>query len=205
MILLRTIEAIALLLFTILFTGLLRSWVQAISGLWDVLLSVPALVAGYLAADLVSGLVHWFCDTFFEETTPYVGPMFIHPFRDHHRDPTSITRHGFLELTGNSCLALLPVLTLVQIVQPNLFWQAGWFTFSFGLFLTNLFHRWAHLSRPPAWVRLLQRSRLVLSPGHHRRHHSGSHDTAFCVTTGWGNLALDLLPRILPSRTRSAV
>ncbi len=205
MTLLRTIEAIALLLFTILSVGLLRSWMQSMNGLWDLLFSLPAMAAGYLFADLASGLVHWFCDTYFEEDTPWIGRMFIHPFRDHHRDPAAITRHGFLELTGNGCLALLPLLVLVHILEPNLYWQAAWSGFAFGLFLTNVFHQWAHMSHPPAWVRLLQSTRLVLPPGHHRRHHSGGHDKAFCVTTGWGNIALDLLVRLVPPPVRRPV
>ena len=34
---------------------------------------------GYLLADLCSGLVHWFGDTFFEEDTRVVGALFIAP------------------------------------------------------------------------------------------------------------------------------
>ena len=31
------------------------------------------LAFGYVMADLLTGFVHWFCDTFFDETTPLVG------------------------------------------------------------------------------------------------------------------------------------
>ena len=65
---------------------------------------------GYVAADLASGLLHWFCDRFFEEDSPLIGAVLIHPFREHHRDPLAMTHHGFLELTGNTCLGLAPIL-----------------------------------------------------------------------------------------------
>ena len=55
---------------------------------------------GYLASDFFSGIVHWFCDTFFEEDTPLVGRMLIEPFREHHRDPLAMTHHGLAEIAG---------------------------------------------------------------------------------------------------------
>ena len=35
------------------------------------------------------------------------------------------------------------------------------------VFCTNQFHKWAHTKNPAAWVRLLQRAGLILSPEHH--------------------------------------
>ena len=67
-------------------------------GLW---LTAAGALLGYLAGDLMSGVVHWFCDTFFEEDTPLIGRVLILPFREHHRDPLAMTRHGFAEIAGN--------------------------------------------------------------------------------------------------------
>ena len=38
---------------------------------------VSGAALGFLAADMASGVLHWFCDTYFESTTPFIGPMFI--------------------------------------------------------------------------------------------------------------------------------
>ena len=46
----------------------------------------PALIAGWLLADLFSGLVHWALDSFGSVRTPIFGPAFIRPFREHHAD-----------------------------------------------------------------------------------------------------------------------
>ena len=84
----------------------MRAW-GAVDSSSDIGLAGLALVAAYGAADWVSGLAHWFCDTFFEEDTAVIGPALIQPFREHHRDPLAMTRHGFLELNGNNCLGLV--------------------------------------------------------------------------------------------------
>lgn len=49
--------------------------------LWpqNLLLAPAALLLGYLAADILSGTVHWFCDTFFSEDTPLIGQVLIRP------------------------------------------------------------------------------------------------------------------------------
>lgn len=156
-------------------------------------------VLGYLVADIVSGLVHWFCDTFFHDDTPLIGPAFIHPFREHHVDPLAITRHGFFEVNGNNCLALLPLVTAVLLLGaplegepvPALFVQSTALAFALVTFATNQFHKWAHQERPVAAVRWLQATGLILSPVHHGRHHSQPYRQAYCITAGWLDPVLD--------------
>ena len=53
--------------------GLLVHW-------WSPLVIVTAA----LGADLVSGLVHWTADTWFNESMPVLGRRFLRPFRVHH-------------------------------------------------------------------------------------------------------------------------
>ena len=47
---------------------------RAVQSPADGVLALAMIVTGYLAADALTGLVHWFCDTFFDETTPVLGP-----------------------------------------------------------------------------------------------------------------------------------
>jgi plasmanylethanolamine desaturase len=168
---------------------------------WELL--VPALVAAVLCADLVSGLVHWIGDRFFDEKTPVLGAMLIRPFREHHRDPLAITRHGFFELCGNNALGVIvPVLLLVLGSGPeggalSFCTHAFVIFFSLAVFGTNLVHKWAHARKIARPVRWLQASRLILSPELHARHHRGDFSNGYCVTTGWMNPALDAL-RLLP-------
>lgn len=170
-------------------------------GRWWVL--APAALAAVLAADLVSGLVHWICDRFFAEDTPVIGRMLIHPFREHHVDPLAITRHGLFELCGNNALAvLLPVLGIVLAGPPgtsaaSIAGHGFMIAFALAVFATNQMHKWAHAQRRSAAVRLLQRTGLILSPEVHDRHHRGDFSHGYCVTTGWLNPLLDRY-RVLP-------
>ena len=158
---------------------------------------VVGVALGYLAADFFSGIVHWFCDTFFEETTPLIGRMLIEPFREHHRDALAMTRHGLAEIAGNSCLAVAPLLGAVAFLAPpatgaplSLAAHAALLSFAVGAVITNQFHKWAHLPAPPRTVSRLQRAGLVLRPAHHAGHHRTQAE-AYCVATGWLNPVLD--------------
>lgn len=157
---------------------------------------LAGLVAGYLLADFVAGTVHWIADRHFDPGTPAIGPMLIEPFRAHHDDPLSITRHDFFEVLGNNALVTIPaVLALLTAPRPGsalaLFGVALALAGSFAAVATNLFHAWAHAPRPPRVARWLQARRLVLTPAGHARHHRGAHDRAYCVTSGWLNPLLD--------------
>ena len=193
------LEAAAVVAAAALLTLLVLRLAQSFHSLASLLPAICAALAGYLLADLVTGTVHWFCDTFFAEDTPLIGPLLIAPFREHHRDPLAMTRHSFLELTGNSCLALLPALALALWIGPSPAAPAAAPVYSFILALalaaaaTNLFHRWAHDPAPPKFARTLQRLGLILSAEHHAQHHAPPHRTAYCVTNGWANRVADRL------------
>jgi ubiquitin-conjugating enzyme E2 variant len=183
------VDAIAVVVATATLGLLAFRVARALQSPLDVVLALLMCAVGYLAADALTGLVHWFCDTFFDETTPVLGPGLIAPFREHHRNPLLMTRHGFLELTGSSFRALAPLLVIY------LWWfDHAWigldalvFAVAAGGALTNLLHRWAHESNPPVIARVLHHAGIVLTPGRHARHHAPPYAAAYCVTSGWLN------------------
>jgi plasmanylethanolamine desaturase len=156
-------------------------------------------LAGALAADLASGVVHWLCDRFGSERTPLFGPYLITYFREHHRDPSAIARHGFFERSGANAFAVVPLLALAPAAVSALPAPAGacaaGAALSLAVFvaLTNEIHLQAHRARPARVARWLQRLRLVLPPDAHDRHHREGHDRAYCIATGWSNALLDHL------------
>ena len=156
-----------------------------------------ALALGFALADFISGTVHWFADTYFDPTTPLLGPLLIEPFREHHRDPLGITGHGFLELSGNSALGTLPLAGAALWLGPPgphvgmQLLQASAIGLSTALLATNVFHRWAHMPRPPTVALRLHKARLVLPPVVHDLHHRAAYDRSYCVTSGWLNPVLD--------------
>lgn len=155
------------------------------------------LLAGYVGADIVSGLIHWFCDTWGSVETPVIGRIFIRTFREHHVDQESITRHDFIETNGDNCLVSLPWMVLTWWLAPieSQLWGLGVGVFILTMMvfvlLTNQLHKWAHMDAPPAFARPLQRFGLVLSPAHHDVHHVSPHDRNYCITSGWLNPVLD--------------
>jgi ubiquitin-conjugating enzyme E2 variant len=168
-------------------------------GLVDWTWLASGALAGYIAADLVSGVVHWLADRFGTPQTPIVGQAFVHPFREHHDFPKKILEHDFIEVNGNNCLVMLLYLTpllLVLPAHPEGAWM-GLASFSFffacGIFMTNQFHQWAHADEVSPLVAWLQRHNLVLSPAAHDRHHTAPYETDYCITSGWMNPLLERL------------
>jgi len=163
------------------------------SALWLLLLAAP----GLLAAEIGAGLFHWFADSFFTPHAPLIGPTIIRAFRDHHVDPGFMARRSSAEVSGQNCFACLPILGLGVLCDPSStlgqLAVTSLLSFTAGIALTNLFHQWAHSEDVGPRVRWLQERGLILSPERHALHHSGGHDRAFCVTTGWLNPGLDAI------------
>jgi plasmanylethanolamine desaturase len=166
----------------------------------DTLIILIFVLFAVAMADFMSGLIHWFFDTFLHESTPIVGRQFVAPFREHHRDPLAMTRHGFLELNGNNCIVSLPMNLSVWWFAPaepeSVTGVLGYLflmVFSFAVTATNQLHSWAHEPARSAPVRWLQRSGFAISPKHHARHHAPPHDRSYCVTNGWVNPLTDRL------------
>jgi len=159
-------------------------------------LVLTAVLLAYLAADLVSGVVHWAADTWGSPDLPVLGSAVLGPFREHHKDPLGITRHDFVETNGNNCLISLPVLGIALWLSPgddgggNLFLSAFLGALVFWVLLTNQFHKWAHLPEPPPVIAGLQRWHLILPPAHHALHHTRPFTSHYCIPTGWMNWPL---------------
>jgi hypothetical protein len=131
----------------------------------DLWLAPILAVLAYLAADFLS-------DNFGSYDTPIIGPNFIEPFREHHIDPKGIVGNDFVDANGNNSLASLPFMLAVWVIVPL---ETTYYGYLFGIFslflclaafLTNQFHKWAHMDSPPAFVGWLQAWGVILSREH---------------------------------------
>ena len=177
------------------------------------LLPILAILA-YLAGDFFSGFVHFLADNFGSSETPIIGPNFVGAFREHHVDPKGITTHDFIDTNGNNCLVSLPPMLLVWLAVPTettawgYLFSAFFLALCLAVFLTNQFHKWAHMEEPPSAAAWLQQRGVILSQEHHDIHHESPYDTYYCITVGVWNPILDrtnffgraerLLRRIIP-------
>jgi plasmanylethanolamine desaturase len=150
------------------------------------------LVAVWLLADFVSGVVHWAEDSYGRETTPVIGRWVVAPNLLHHRDASAFVRSSWFASSWD-----LAAVGAMILVAAGL---AGMLTWHVALFVllganANQIHKWNHTRRscmPPA-VRLLQRLYLLQSPRHHAQHHRGAKDSHYCVITEMLNPLLDRL------------
>ena len=153
-------------------------------------LPIVVLAAG-VAADFMSGVVHWIADTWGHESWPVIGPRVLRPFRVHHLNPGDMLGRGFLDLNGDVALLTLPLLAtawLMPIGSGAGLVAATFFTaWAAWALPTNQVHQWAHMARPPRVVRWLQCARVILPPTAHRVHHASPYATHYCIATGWNN------------------
>ena len=170
---------------------------------------VLATFAGTVAADFVSGILHWMFDTWFDEFRPRLRRMVV-VVREHHIRPGAIHRTRWHHDAGPlSVIALgvsLPAMLPMVLRGPPsaLGYAAVWTGLVTDLCIVFMleFHKMGH--RPPMRGPLgwLQRAHLLCSPQHHGEHHSGNHDYNYCIVNG---LADHLLNRIRFWRTLEAI
>jgi hypothetical protein len=160
-------------------------------------------VMGAFGADFVSGLVHWAADTWGRETLPVIGRRLLRPFRVHHVNPDDFLRRRFLDVNGDVALIVIPFLLVMVLFPLDREWGRSalvfWFGFCLVGFPTNQVHQWAHMRKPPAVVRRLQRMGIILSRSEHQRHHVAPFAQHYCIATGWCNrplTAIDFFPRL---------
>lgn len=181
-------------------------WRLAASGMPNgVALGVLALPVSYYLADLLTGLIHWVCDSFGSAATPLWGPLLVGPFRRHHADPLQITRITLLENLGSSAIAGTAALWGAHPPLPDkaappsmlaaYLWQV-WLGLVLFAVLSNLFHRWAHIPKRlrPAWIDRLQRLGLILDAREHRLHHQRPYRRNYCILSGWANGLTNAVP-----------
>ena len=195
----RTLEISAIGLFAAFISGIAWKLAQTLDEAVSWLVLAAAVVSGYVAADLVSGLVHWLADRYGSETTPVIGSTFIRPFREHHLYPDAIAKHDFIETNGSNCIVCAPVMAAAFFMLPMTPSLAATFAhgislaFGLAIFGTNQFHKWAHTTQPPLAARFLRKYSLILTPEHHDLHHATPFDRNYCITSGWWNPVLERL------------
>ncbi|MBX3472946.1 MAG: hypothetical protein KF754_01015 [Planctomycetes bacterium] len=156
-----------------------------------------AVLGAWLLTDFLSGLIHWAGDTWGRVSMPVVGRMLVRTFREHHTSPRAITHHGVVQLLGEQSLFATPLMGLLLLFNPDDQDVVGTTTL-LGLYFmlvvitaSNLFHKWAHMRKPPVVARVMQNLGLVISFKHHARHHAPPYMRGYCPAIGWLNPVLD--------------
>ena len=143
--------------------------------------------SAWLAADLVTGFVHWWEDRYGNPAWPILGAYVVEPNIRHHADPRGFLEGGYWR---RNWTAIVPA---AAVSAGALALGQWWIALVFALATqANEIHGWSHqrCSRP---IRGLQLLGAVSSQEGHARHHRAPFATDFCVMTDWSNPILSAI------------
>lgn len=147
------------------------------------------ILAVVLAADFISGVVHWWEDRYARLDDGPLQQIAIDNLR-HHARPREFLAKGYwasswdLWLLGGAAAGAAALLGVLS-----------WHVVLFAVLVANAnqVHKWAHRTREEngALVGTLQRLHLLQTARHHGRHHQGCRDSHYCVLTNFLNPLLE--------------
>ena len=164
------------------------------------------LLAGWLLADLVSGVVHAVDDilvyrTFTDKAMPVEhfirrnDKLLDFPQKDdeddHHKNPTIFTKKSYWYTARIYHLMAFPMLGVTALLDNS---ETKYTLLLVTLLGANnhLFHAVAHGGyKGNRAVAALQKCGVLLSTKHHAKHHQGDHERNFCIISGWMDCVLN--------------
>lgn len=141
-----------------------------------------------LVADFITGVIHWWEDTYGNPNWPVIGKQVIEPNINHHERP-SMADGTFLSRNWQPMLGASMVLVAAWLVGL-LCWQLA--VVAVVGAMGNETHSWCH-GRSHWLSRLLQECGIAQTPQNHAKHHRGEHDSHFCAITNVVNPILERL------------
>lgn len=162
-------------------------------------------VAGYLLADLLSGIVHCVLDNISSKDflSEPLFPEKLSSFsfleevaltaQGHHPFPKQITKSSYWYSTWDSYLLMLPILAM-GVASSYYGYDTGAYMLGITAFLVpqaNYTHALAHgKSAKNSFVKFLQKTGIILSPKEHNIHHKNT-DLNYCSLSGHMNWLLN--------------
>lgn len=134
----------------------------------------------YLAADLATGIFHFYVDNYGKMDSKYLT-VSINGLLIHHDFPRKMVNQSYWDLTKG----VYKIGSLIFIL--SLFFGFHWEILLFILISaqSNIIHKWSHQteSETSMIVRTLQKLNIVQNQKQHLNHHNGQYDGYFCVMT----------------------
>jgi ubiquitin-conjugating enzyme E2 variant len=148
---------------------------------------VVFFASAWIAAELITGMVHWWEDRYGDPDWPVLGKYVIRPNIEHHSNQTAFTKGNYWT---RNWTVLVPSLTAAAVSAA--FGQ--WWLMLVALVVSqgNEIHCWSHqrCSRP---IRGLQLLGFLQSPEQHAKHHAQPFDRHYCVMTDAMNPVLQAI------------
>jgi plasmanylethanolamine desaturase len=150
------------------------------------LLILLKIILCLYGADFFTGFIHWLEDTFWTEETPIVGKWLIQPNELHHQKPTAFLMNTWWQSSYDAIIIGFIILFIAQLTK-HLTWEIALFIL-ISISACQI-HKYSHqpLSRLPAFIRFLQKIKIIQDSTHHVKHHTGEKNTNYCLITPFLN------------------
>lgn len=149
------------------------------------------IVFGWLLADFISGLGHWFEDEIARPEWPIIGAAVVAPNLLHHEQPLAFKDSG---VVGRNAITWALTAVIGALLLLTFGAQPWVFTAMAGGIVVNEAHLWAHCpAETNRFIRALQETGLLQSPRIHAAHHRHEMNSAYCILTSWLNPPLDAI------------
>jgi plasmanylethanolamine desaturase len=150
---------------------------------------ITQVAATFLLADFVSGVAHWWEDTYARPDHKWFG--WIAKDNDvHHARPREFLVKTWIESSWD-----LLLIAVVVVAGAAAMGALTWHVWLFALLTANAnqFHKWTHSAERERGrlISYLQRLRILQTPRHHSKHHQGEKNSYYCVITNFLNPMLE--------------
>lgn len=158
-----------------------------------------AALGAYLAADLGSGVFHFFVDNYGDKDTPVLGTI-IDAFQGHHKYPRTIVQRDYCNNVAGLCAPQLAPLLLLAALPVGASAHVFWSLFAVFTAMSQQTHAWSHSLRSelPGPVVALQEAGVIIGRKAHGAHHRPPFQGNYCIVSGLFNPLLDA-PWALPT------
>jgi len=157
------------------------------------------IILGFILADLVAGLFHWFEDTYLDYciNIPFIGKI-AKDNEMHHYFPRSMLEKSSFEniLTTLIIVIIFLILVYLYYIYYNKTTIKKYFyllvSFIFFITISNLIHKYSHMRdcERNGFITFLQKTGILCSSEHHKLHHKLISEK-YCVITEYNNYILD--------------
>lgn len=152
------------------------------------------ILTGYLLADFLSGVAHWFEDVYLNPEDFEIKEGFIFEIakdnKEHHTKPRKMISSPWYSTISVTCAFTLPAAILCYLVFGfNWIWTTCLFLASW----MNQIHKWQHMSikERPLLVSWLMVFGVFADSRHHAGHHVKPYTTHYCILSPYLNPILD--------------
>ena len=146
----------------------------------------------WIAADFITGVIHWWEDTYGNPNWPIIGKYVVEPNLIHHKQPTKLLEGSYWNRIDTSFFAVAAI--------GAIFWLFGLHSWQIAVCLLfcmqgNEIHAMTH--RPDRLngkvVLFLQKTGIFQSKKMHRWHHKAPYETNFCIMSDFVNPILNVV------------